>query len=373
MKGSKFYSGFRNQIMAFTTLVFMAQLEGHGQIMLDSLHEKDTYGSNKLIPFAHLWDVPHWNSHYPRLPRLVDYDPVLHDQWNPEQRDFYWSDGKFWDKNHTTSSDTATRPYVSIQQHRLFGTYSRYSRGKGPFTDNGHRREDEILMLQGAMRPHPKLRRIINDLLASLRPEGRADDHKGNSADEPRPIEYMTLHARIEPDMQKHFVCRDQKVLHLRDIFNWIEAKWPNPPTDHIFMPINRQYLEKEGSQEVVERLQNEKKEAEINWIAVENLKALNDARDNGLWGGRAKVFEFGANALNGTEFANRPSITGALINFFVAIHGTIFIGTEVSSYSLDLVATRFFRNQTENYKYLPDGLHHWTPPGLEQPPGFQC
>ena len=78
------FSGFRNQMMAFTLLVLHAQLgahgsQRHGQLLLDSLRLKDFLGSEQNIPFATLWDVPHWNSHYPRLPRLVQYDPHLHE------------------------------------------------------------------------------------------------------------------------------------------------------------------------------------------------------------------------------------------------------------------------------------------------------
>jgi hypothetical protein len=36
---------------------------------------------------------------------------------------------------------------------------------------------------------------------------------------------------------------------------------------------------------------------------------------------GRAKVFEFGANVLKDTNFHDRPSTTGAVLNFFVGIN----------------------------------------------------
>ena len=171
--------------------------------------------------------------------------------------------------------------------------------------------------------------------------------------------------------MQRQRVCVPQKVLNLTNIFEFMEATFPDPPAARVFMPINRQFLEKEGSEETVRANHNAGKET--NWIAVENLKALNRARAEGLWGGRALVFEFGANVLKETKFHDRPSTAGAILNFFVGINAKVFIGTEVSSYSHDLLATRFYRGMMENYKYLPDGLHHWTPPGTEDPPGFHC
>jgi hypothetical protein len=131
-------------------------------------------------------------------------------------------------------------------------------------------------------------------------------------------------------------------------------------------MPINRELLERESKD-------LRRSQATTNWIAVENLKALNRARDEGLWGGRAKVFEFGPKMLKGTRFEHRSMITGAILDFEVGINAKIFIGTEVSSFSHDLLATRFFRGMMENYNFLPDGLHHWTPPGTEDPQGFGC
>lgn len=169
--------------------------------------------------------------------------------------------------------------------------------------------------------------------------------------------------------MQRHKVCRDKKVLNLTDIFDFIEAKWKDPPVSKIFMPINRQYLEAEGTW--VEGKRQPKKG--INWIAVENLKALNRARDYGLWNGQVKVYEFGANSLVGTVYEKIPSTPGAMLNFFIGIQAKILIGTKVSSYSHDLLATRFFRGYKENYKYLPEGLIEWTPPHLKDPPGFEC
>jgi hypothetical protein len=162
--------------------------------------------------------------------------------------------------------------------------------------------------------------------------------------------------------MQKQLVCVDKKVLNLTHIFDFMEQTWPDdPPASRIFMPINRQALEKE----IIDNPSND--------VAVNNLNELNRAVSEGLWGGKAKVFEFGANALKGTRYAEKPSTTGAMLNFFIGVNAKVFIGTEVSSYSHDLLATRFYRDKMENYKYLPEGLIDWTPPGTEDSPGFRC
>jgi hypothetical protein len=104
------------------------------------------------------------------------------------------------------------------------------------------------------------------------------------------------LHAKVEPDMQRHPVCRDKKVLNLTGIFEFMVFRWKDPPASHVFMPINRQLLENEVKRE-------KRKNKGTDSIAIGNLKALNRAQDEGLWGGRAKVFEAGAPALMGTKF----------------------------------------------------------------------
>jgi hypothetical protein len=158
-----------------------------------------------------------------------------------------------------------------------------------------------------------------------------------------------------------------QKERNLTKIFQFLEKTFPEPPAPLVFMPINRQYMEREG-------LATTKEPNRTNLVAVDNLNALNRAVEQGLWNGKVQVFEFGANALKGTRFEKRPSTAGAILNFYIALGGNVFVGTEVSSYSVDLTSTRFYReNTTRNYKYLPDGLQEWTPKGTKHAPGFRC
>jgi hypothetical protein len=60
-----------------------------------------------------------------------------------------------------------------------------------------------------------------------------------------------------------------------------------------------------------------------------------------------------------GTKFEQRRSTTGSLLNFFIGVNAKIFIGTKVSSFSHDLLATRFYRGMMENLQVLAV----WTPP----------
>lgn len=366
-------SGFRNQVMVFTSLILECIHKGHHQFLLRSVSQKDLFGTNKFMPFEKLWDVPHWNSHYPTLPRLVDYDPILHSQFNFDNTRWFRTAETWFGTPGLYVTHGPTRPYGFGYQHRLFNVYMRYSKGKHQlYSPDGHRHPAEILMLQGALRPHPELQAILDRLKDQmLGRKGPSSTSSQTTSLQEAPDPFMALHARVEPEMQKHPVCRGKKVLNLTDIFDFLERQWPEPPVQALFIQINRKTLEREGQDPASNGAP--KKKGNINWIAVNNLKALNNARDHGLWGGRTKVFEFGVNALANTTYADRPSVAGAMLDFYLAVSASIFVGTEVSSFSNNLVATRFFKGYHENFKYLPDGLEAWTPPGTIDPPGFDC
>lgn len=413
VRGNGFIAGFRNQMMALTMLAMRANYDGHKQLILDHLVLKDTYGTNKFEPFEFYFDVEHWNQYsynkerlrgngvpvkeileperFPNwLPRLVFYDPSIHDELDPSTKLY---------KTKEIASN-ATRPYGFQQATTtLFGNYATYGKGKGRFVPRLNIRKSQekvpmrnpadILLLQDALRPNPALQAVVDRSKEHLREMGQ----RGTSGSST--FRYMALHARVEPDMQKHPPCRDKKVLKLQEIVDMMESKWPDPPVDAVFLPINRQYLEKEGI--LPENFKNDTSSSEeINWIAVENLQLLNHLSsrsiDNdgkavgGLWNGRVPVVEFGSEALRGSVYEHRPSLSGAILNYFLALDADIFIGTEVSSYSIDILGSRFYRGLSSeaihgrektstkyNYKYLPGGLEEWVRDDMIVPPNFGC
>ena len=66
-------------------------------------------------------------------------------------------------------------------------------------------------------------------------------------------------------------------------------------------------------------------------------------------------------------------AIGGAILDFDTAVNAKIFVGTEISSFSADLVGTRFYQGRLDNYYYLPDGLHRVTNESSTGPPPFVC
>jgi len=228
----EFYSGFRNQGMAFHGFVLKCLELHYSQILVESIRWKDQFGTNKRIQHNRLFDVVHWNSFYPHLPRFVVWNATLypdvdalHLQWNVEN-----------------PRENATRPYaVADHQNQMFIYYRRYTKS---LFSNPTRHAADVLMLQGAFRPHPGIEAIMDEYLTTI---FGATKH----------VSFMALHARVEPDMQQHPVCRHVKVVKLQDIFNMLHDKFPEPPVSKVIIMLGRHLLEQEGPE---------------NEIATENL-----------------------------------------------------------------------------------------------------
>jgi hypothetical protein len=335
-KQKRFASGFRNAGMAFTWFVMYAGENNYTSILLNNLNWKDLYGLQKPWGFAPhnlLFDVEHWNSHYPVLPRIVAYDPHKHDQYDPVTMG----------SASGVAEDAATRPYFAGTYMQGFNQYRMYTKRVLNDPIKHPRSPAETAMMQGAFRPSQAMQAHMDRLTG------------GDS--------YLALLARIEPDMQNHPVCRDKKVLLLSDIVSNLEAQFPQPDFGRVFVATNRPMLEYEATNKLE------------NWVAAANLKELNRIRDDGMWNGTVKVFEAGSNLMrhSGDDFQTYSGISGAVIDYFLALQSSVFVGTEVSSFSADLIQSRFFRDNRRNYHYRPDGLALATGEADVQPPRFAC
>ena len=232
------------------------------------------------------------------------------------------------------------------------GRYSRYSRGKlGPI-------HPVDVVSQKALRPHPDLQALIDHILDDMKAPWI--NHLASSSN----VTMMTIHARVEPDMQKHPMCRDKKVYLLKEIVAWTEQlpQFASTPPSFVFLSLAKELLDEEVGVNP------------NNNIAKDNLSEFQRLLHDGMWNSTVKVYHGYDGVLNGTRYENRTSTTQAMISYYLSLQSDVFIGTPVSSYSQAVAVSRFHRDrQLLNYQYLPDGLQDWTPPELQHPPPFQC
>ena len=338
-----FYSGYVNELMVFSSFVVQAYDRNFTQILLRGFRWKDVFATNKKIFHEKLFDVVHWNKNYAvptpennfraALPRLVVHHPSMTD-YDP-QKDYWAGDYR-----------NATRPYgFGGRQNMLFSWYKNY-RKKNP----NSRHPSDLAILKGALRPHPDLQSLINRAKESLLPSsGKTSSSSG----------YMCLHPRVEPDMQKHGVCRDKKVVSLEKIIDDLYVLFPSPPVDRVLIVLFRKLLEDE--------------DASQNELAGRNLALLNRLRKEGMWNGTVPVYEAGTGFLPRDSYygTKASSIAGSILNYNLALDADIFVGSPVSSYAMQVMATRYNRNNTRNFLYLPDGIKQL--PQDEEPPRFVC
>ena len=316
-----FFSGFCNELMAFSSFVMDVFDMNISQILMPSLNWKDLTDVEKkvYIPHEKIWDVVHWNKYAESkpLPRLVahhhtlvNFDPVTR-RWRQQ--------------------GNATNPVPYGKQVQLFVKYKRYTRR---FENDGKhlsRHPTDAAIWEGAMKPHPDLLAIIQDTKNTI----LSSTFQG----------YLCLHARVEPEMQFHDQCKEDKVIALKDIVDQIYKHFPIPPVSKVLIVLNRQNLEAEDRSK--------------NRLAGENLDLLNHLRAHGMWNRSVEVVEAGTEILPKDSYYGRycSHLCGSIVNYYLAIEAKIFVGTSISTFSSSVVAARSGRNHTQNYLYTPNGI----------------
>jgi len=320
----RFWSGYCNELRMFLGVILSSTEEEHrcSRIDVNSIKWKDQFNTNNRVPHLKLWDVVHWNKYSPTLPRFastdnsVDSHPVV------------------WEKFSWLRKPTDVINFVQ-RAERL------------------ERNDAHLAIMKGALQPHPDIVQIINDFKIS----SKFSDNEGS-------MPYMVFHARVEPDMQKHFVCRPLKVLNITHIIESIYEKFKQPPVMNVLILFDRNVLEKEV------------KTKKDNILAAYNLNTINELKVSGMWDGRVKVHEAGSDLAINSKYpvlSKHSAIVGGIINFYLALEAKMFIGTPVSSYSSSVTSFRFYRGLKQNYFYVPEGLSWVTSPEMSSPPRFGC
>ena len=356
-----FYSGFVNEVMAFAAFIMKAHDDNYTQILLPSFRWKDIFATNNRIPHEKLFDAVHWNKNYatpksknderPPLPRFVVHHPSM---TNYDPRNNKWMSNYDPRENKWIGDSRNTTLLGAFgKQANLFGRYRGYRKR------SKERHRSDLAILRGAFRPHPDLQKLIEEAKGSMAPSQKQSSISSMSSSSSPPPGYMCLHPRVEPDMQKHPVCRDLKVVSLEKIINDLYKEFPTPPVSRVLIVLYRKLLEVEDPQK--------------NELAGQNLALLNKLRNEGMWNGTVPVYEAGSHFLPKDSFFGQKasSIAGSILNYNLALDADIFVGTVVSSFAMQVMATRYNRNNTCNYIYLPHGIKKLPP--NEEPPYFKC
>ena len=358
-----FWGGFVNQLHQYTAVVILAEEGKHKQILLESIRWRDNHGTRHHVRHEILFDVVHWNSFYPVLPRFVRHDPVLHSDVSVKDhlvgRGYISKPLIVWKEEHDAIENATNVFPLGLFDAQYSNRYGRYTRN---IQEQKQEREDwDKAMTAGAFRPHPEMQKLVDRYL-----ENRVEDDqdsvssmKGNSSD------YIMLHARIEPDMQEHPPCKDKKVTNFTDILTSIQEYFPEPPAKKLILALDRRLLERG-----IDDPNN------TNELQKYNLKVLNEIIKSGLWGGRVEVMEAGITFVersNHPIYTKYPSLVGSIVDFFLAQNAKMFIGTEVSSWSNAVARYRLYSNSMNNYVYRPEGVVRITPEGTKVSQVFLC
>ena len=157
----------------------------------------------------------------------------------------------------------------------------------------------------------------------------------------------------------------------MTQIIDGLYEKFPDPPVNTILIQFSRALMEKEASR-TDEKRHNDK----YYNLNDHNLQEINRIVKDGMWNGKVKVVEAGSRAVEeaGDPFYKKHSnIAGGIVNLYLAIESDIMVGAEISTYSVQAVNSRYYREKKENYFYRLSGLYWVTPPERQKPFRFVC
>ena len=156
----------------------------------------------------------------------------------------------------------------------------------------------------------------------------------------------------------------------MTQIVDAIYAKFPSPPVKTVLIQFSRALMETEAKKSATNPVDK------YHVLNDNNLKEINNLLKFGMWDGKVKVVEAGSQLVNeagNPYYKHYSNIAGGIVNLFLAIQSDIFVGTEISTYSVQAANTRFYREERENYFYRPDGLFWVTPPDVDKQFRFVC
>lgn len=176
---------------------------------------------------------------------------------------------------------------------------------------------------------------------------------------------YLALHARVEVDMMLHKCSRDMeknltKILSMVDQFlTTHNQRNSQEELERIFIAVSRTGMQLTTSNAVVRNL------------ALENLKTLSARRshDPGFIECGDEMMDSWYNSQELTPPDYYGSLLPSILNFYLAVESTVFIGVSKSSWSTDVWTTRFYQGKGgSNFQYTKEGIVPISNGGLPEP-----
>lgn len=345
--------GFRNQYLRFTSLIAYAWKHNYteillpsikwfsaGSILLNSLRESQDNATIHFsaVPFSYMYNVQHWNTFQTVLPKMVDYSPEEHSQWNPATWTLYnicpFVEAWYRRPPSTDLSNVLrhlTNPYAAgggAGVGELWKSYRREYDSSGTIRlANGTRAPLELLerTMATALRPSMAMQAILDQI-----------PHRNNN-------NYLAFHARFEPEMLVHFMCNNMKERSMTKVVDWIRAEPDFATMESLFMAISMP--------DMVERYRFDR----LLDVHNENVKTMTHLMAHGL-SSTIPTWMAGEDAVRPHVNPCMLQLVASFINLELAVNAKFFLGTRTSTWSVGVWKLRYFRG-LPNYEFTNEGI----------------
>lgn len=353
--------GYRNQVLRWIAFVVYAEKHQFRQIYLPSiLWSTQVVLTNRNeskwypVPMEWMFDIDYWNQFHQHLPVLVAElehsdcwilgpDITANASLHPLQRAAL-ERGYLQPLANITLQEVNPRkedflPQVQHCQHpavygggikagRLWNDYLVYTRNKQAQFNESHNLDEWVYR---ALRPAPQWRAVAQQCVLPNTPH------------------YAVVHARIEMEMMEHVCGIDMernltRILH--QVGTILNDDYPN--VTGLVIAVSRAGMTAPTNS------------PERQAHAQHNLETLNRLVEQGwIVGSRhVQVLECGERLLQ-TYYGSHPeavdhgSLLHSVVNFDLAVNADVFIGVRSSSYSTDVLTSRYHMGKGEhNFRY---------------------
>ena len=400
--------GYRNQVLRFISFVVHAKTHNLPHLLLPSLLWSTQVGGIgygvewSTLPMDWVFDIEHWNSFSERLPTIIsseqlqDNGPI--DCWETSPMDasaehFLQS---ILGRTRALQSNCTLTPLqlASLRQGSLTPVQNISQAVLAGLLQVNPRKQDFSPQVEHCQNPVVygggiRSGRLWNDYVAYTK-KGKRIPYQTDEwiyrALQPAPQwrqvadscvkqnaangKYVALHARIELEIMGH-VCGREMVKNLTQIVQQVQGLLQdqhNEDVKGLFIAVSRSGMET-----------NHSLYTKFHQFARDNIETLDRLTSGeGLTIGqsnkrqRIPVFECGEQILDSfyQQHPNIPdhgSLLQSVINFHIAVQADIFVGVKSSSYSTEVMTTRYHLGKGDgNYRYTLQGIEKVK--GLPEP-----